>query len=79
MAKLMRIRSGTICGVVLILIGIAALIWPQFSYRVQQQTTKVAGSDVVLETRRIVHFPLWFSIPILTIGAAFIVIGFYQE
>lgn len=75
----MRRRAGTICGMVLILIGVATLIWPQFSYRVERHTEKVAGSNVLFETRKIIHFPLWFSIPILTIGAAFIVIGFYQE
>jgi hypothetical protein len=75
----MRIRSGTILGVLLILIGVAALVHPQLSYRVEHHSAQVAGSEVLFETRRVIRFPLWFSIPILTIGACFIVIGFYQE
>lgn len=75
----MRIRANTICGALLILAGIAALIHPQLSYRVDRHTAEVAGSKVLFETRRVIHFPLWFSVPILTIGAALVVIGFYQE
>lgn len=75
----MKIRSGTICGALLIFIGIAALIRPQFSYRVEQHSGQIAGSKVLYETRRVIRFPLWFSISMLTIGAAFIVIGIYQE
>lgn len=74
----MRIRAATICGALLILIGIAALIRPQFSYRVDQHSLEVAGHKVVFETRRVIHFPLWFSVPIMTIGAALVFVGIYQ-
>lgn len=75
----MKIRSGTICGALLIFIGIATLIRPQFSYRVESHSAQVGGSKVLYETRRVIRFPLWFSIPIIAIGAAFIVIGIYQD
>lgn len=75
----MRVRAATICGVLLILVGIAALIRPRFSYRVDQHSVEVAGHKVVFETRRVIHFPLWFSIPILTIGAALVFAGIHRE
>lgn len=75
----MRVRAAIICGVILILIGTAALIRPQFSYRVEQHREKVAGSNVLFETRRIIRFPLWFSIPILTIGVAMVIVGFQKD
>jgi hypothetical protein len=75
----MRIRAAAFSGAFLILVGIAALIHPQFSYRVEQHSTQVAGSKVLFETRRVIHFPLWFSIPIVTIGAALAIIGLQKE
>jgi hypothetical protein len=75
----MRIRAAALGGVLLILAGIAALIHPQLSYRVEQHSSQVAGSKVLFETRRVIHFPLWFSIPILTIGAALVIIGLQKE
>ena len=75
----MKIRAATICGALLIFIGIASLIRPQFSYRVESHSQQVGGSKVMYETRRVVRFPLWFSIPMMAIGAAFVFIGFYQE
>lgn len=74
----MRIRAAVIGGVVLILIGIATLIRPQYSYRVEQHREQVAGSQVLFETRKVIRFPLWFSIPVLIIGAAMVVIGSRQ-
>lgn len=75
----MRIRAATICGVVLIIIGIVTLIRPQFSYRVEQHRETIGGSSVLFETRKVIRFPLWFSIPVLTIGVAMVVIGSRQE
>jgi putative Mn2+ efflux pump MntP len=75
----MRVRAAIICGVVLIVIGVAALIRPQFSYRVEQHRENVAGSNVLFETRRIVRFPLWFSIPILAIGAGMVILGLQKN
>lgn len=75
----MRRRLPMTFGVVLILIGIAALIHPQFSYRVEQHSQQVGSMKVLFETRKVIHFPLWFSIPILTIGAAFLIAGMRKD
>lgn len=75
----MRIRASVVCGVVLIVIGIVTLIRPQFSYRVEQHREKIAGSSVLFETRKVIRFPIWFSVPVLLIGAAMVVIGSRQE
>jgi hypothetical protein len=60
-------------------IGIVTLIRPQFSYRVDQHREQIAGSSVLFETRKVIHFPLWFSIPVLVIGAAMVIIGSRQD
>ena len=76
---MMRVRLSIAVGVVLVLIGVAALIHPQFSYRVEQHSQQVDAMKVLFETRKVVHFPLWFSIPVLTIGAAFLIMGMRRD
>jgi hypothetical protein len=68
-----------VVGSILIVVGVAALIHPQFSYRVSQHVEQTGPMKVEYETRRIIRLPLWFSIPILTIGAALVVGGFRRE
>ena len=76
---MMRVRLPIAVGVVLILIGVAALIHPQFSYRVEQHSQQVGAMKVLFETRKIVHVPVWFSIPVLTIGAAFLIMWMRKD
>lgn len=59
--------------------GLLALIHPQFSYRVEQHHEEVSGSAVLFETRKVIRFPLWFSIPIMIIGAAMVVAGVEKD
>ncbi|MGH9864650.1 MAG: hypothetical protein ACRD4H_04475 [Candidatus Acidiferrales bacterium] len=75
----MRVRLPVVVGVVLALIGVAALIHPRFSYRVEQHSQQVGSMKVFFETRKVIHFPLWFSVPILTIGAAFLIAGLRKD
>lgn len=79
MIRLMRMRLPIVVGVVLILIGVAALIHPQFSYRVEQHSQQVGAMRVLFETRKVIHFPMWFSVPVLTIGAAFLITGMRKD
>ena len=74
-----RPKAEAVIGVLLILIGVAALIHPQFSYRVEQHSQQVGSVKVLFETRKVIHFPLWFSVPILTIGAAFLIAGMRKD
>jgi len=75
----MRMRLAVLAGVLLILIGVAALIHPQFSYRVEHHYQQVGPMRVLFETRKVLHFPPWSSIPVLTIGAAFLIIGLRKD
>ncbi|HEV2315711.1 MAG TPA: hypothetical protein VGR94_10425 [Candidatus Acidoferrales bacterium] len=79
MIRRMRMRLPIVVGVVLILLGVAALIHPQFSYRVEQHSQQVGAMRVLFETRKVIHFPLWFSVPVLTIGAAFLITGMRKD
>lgn len=75
----MRIRGAIIGGALLVVIGVVTLIRPQFSYRVEQHREQIGGSAVLFETRKVIRFPLWFSVPVLIIGTAMVVVGWRQE
>ena len=75
----MRNRITIVAGVSLIVIGVAALIHPRFSYRVEQHSQQVGAMKILFETRKVIHFPLWFSVPVLTIGAAFLIMGMRKD
>lgn len=68
-----------VIGVTLIVVGVAALIHPQFSYRVSEHVQQIGPARIAYETRKIIRLPLWFSIPILTIGAALVIGGLRKE
>lgn len=65
-------------GVLVIALGIAILIHPQISYRVGDRVQQIGPDKIRFETRKVIHFPLWFSLPILTVGGA-ILIGALRE
>jgi hypothetical protein len=69
----MKGRSFAVIGAIVILIGIAALIHPRISYRVSEHEQQIGPAKVEFETRKVIHFPLWFSLAFLTIGAALVV------
>ncbi|HEV2289987.1 MAG TPA: hypothetical protein VGR81_13670 [Candidatus Acidoferrales bacterium] len=75
----MRIRAENVLGILLALVGAVTWIHPAFSYRVSQNTEQVAGARTILEVRRVIHFPLWFSIAMVTIGVALFIIGLRQD
>lgn len=77
--RVARLRPFVVIGVFLILIGVAALIHPAFSYRVARQYQQVGPMNVLIETRKVIHFPLWFSVPMLTIGAALVIGGWRKD
>ncbi len=75
----MRIRAGHFFGALLVLVGVVTWIHPALSFRVHQKTEQIAGAKTIIEVRRVIHFPLWFSISMLVIGVALFIVGLYEE
>lgn len=75
----MRNKPFLLVGILLVVIGVAALIHPQFSYRVSQHVQQVGPAKIEYETRKIIRLPLWFSIPIITIGLALVIGGMQKD
>jgi hypothetical protein len=75
----MRRRTFALIGAALVVIGIAALVHPQFSFRVSQQVQQIGPAKIEYETRKVYHIPIWFGIAIATIGAALIIGGLQKE
>lgn len=75
----MRNKSFLLIGVVLVILGVAGLIHPEFSYRVDQHVQQIGPAKIEFETRKVYHIPIWFGIAIATIGAALIIGGMQKE
>lgn len=75
----MRNKPFLLVGIILVVIGAAAILHPQYSYRVSQHAERIGPSQIEYETRRVYHLPIWFGIAITTIGAALVVGGLQKE
>jgi uncharacterized membrane protein YbaN (DUF454 family) len=75
----LRRRPFAVVGAILIAIGIAGLVHPQFSYRASQHTQQIGPAKIEFETRKVYHIPIWFSVAIATIGAALAIAGLQKE
>ena len=75
----MRNKPFLLIGLLLVIAGVASLIHPQFNYRVSQSVQQVGPAKIEYETQRIIRLPLWFSIPIITIGLALVIGGMQRD
>lgn len=73
--RLSRNVQAIVFGALIMLGGVAALVYRQFSYRVEQHYSQVGPEKLLFETRKVIHLPLWFSIPIIMLGAAVMILG----
>ncbi|HKW88005.1 MAG TPA: hypothetical protein VJN21_04540 [Candidatus Acidoferrales bacterium] len=75
----MRNKPFLLIGILLVVVGIASIIHPQFSYRVSHDVQQIGPAKIESETRKIIRLPLWFSIPIITIGLALVIGGVQKD
>jgi hypothetical protein len=64
----MRFHPIALVGVLLIVSGIAALLWPQMSMPAKKQEVQIGEGKAIIETRRIVTFPRPFSALLILAG-----------
>lgn len=59
-----------IVGVLLVIAGIVTLIHPRFQMPAQEQEVQINDNKAIISTKRIVTFPVPFSIILIVAGAA---------
>jgi hypothetical protein len=70
-----KVTPYTVFGVLFLVLGIAALIKPNFSYRVGQRQEITVNQRVVIETRKVVSIPRPASAAEVVLGAALVFFG----
>jgi len=68
-------RALMIIGVVLILLGIAAVLHPTYTYHQQQQVAKIGSFQATLDEEKIAQIPVAATAAVLVAGLALVLIG----
>lgn len=68
-------RVLMIVGVVLILLGIAAVLHPTYTYHQQQQVAKIGSFQATLDEEKTAQVPVAATAALLLAGLALILIG----
>jgi hypothetical protein len=72
-------RLWLVLGVILVLLGVAALVHPQISYRTDERDIQVGTMKARMETRRILHIPGVVAGMVILSGVAIAVLGFKKD
>ena len=68
-------RAPMIVGIVLILLGIAAVLHPTYTYHQQQQVAKIGSFQATLDEEKIAQIPVAATAAVLIAGLALVLIG----
>lgn len=68
-------RTPTIIGLVLIVLGVAALVVPAISYTTEEQVLQVGPIEATAETQKTIGIPTYAGIALLVVGGIMIVAG----
>jgi hypothetical protein len=71
----LKITFYTVFGALLVVLGIAALIRPNWGLPAKKQEQMIAGQRVLIETRRVISIPRAASATELALGLGLIFFG----
>jgi hypothetical protein len=69
-------RTLIILGVVLLLVGIAALVHPDFTYSKKEELLKVGAIEATVERRQSVQIPIGVAALVIIAGLGVAALGF---
>jgi uncharacterized membrane protein len=68
-------RVLMIIGVVLILLGVAAVLHPTYTYHQQQQLAKIGSFQATVDEERTAQIPIAATAALLLVGLALVLLG----
>jgi uncharacterized membrane protein len=68
-------RALMVVGVVLILLGIAAVLHPTYTYHQQQQVAKIGSFQATVDEEKTAQIPIAATAALLVAGLALVLIG----
>jgi uncharacterized membrane protein len=68
-------RALVIVGVLLMLLGIAAVLHPTYTYHQQQQVAKIGAFQATVDEEKTAQIPVAATVSLLVVGLALVLIG----
>lgn len=68
-------RAVMIIGVVLVLLGVAAVLHPTYTYHERQQVAKIGSFQATVDQEKVAQIPVAATAAVLVAGLALILIG----
>jgi hypothetical protein len=68
-------RIAAIIGVVLLVLGIAGLVHPTYSYREKEEVAKIGPIKATIDTDKVVEISPFISVPLLLAGIGLILVS----
>jgi uncharacterized membrane protein len=68
-------RAPILVGIVLILLGIAAVLHPTYTYHQQQQVAKIGSFQATVDEEKTAQIPVVATAALLLVGLALVLIG----
>lgn len=62
-------------GTVLLVMGIAALVFGTFSYGRETHTASIGPMEIAVSDQRTVNVPVWAGVGAIVVGAALLLVG----
>lgn len=71
----MKFSSLALVGALLVALGIAGLVHPNVVMPAKKQELQIAGTKVIMETRRVVAVPVVLGVLVIVAGTAALVLS----
>jgi len=68
-------NARKLAAMVLIVMGIAALVFGTFSYGRETHTTSIGPMEIAVSEQRTVNVPVWAGVGAIIVGAALLLVG----
>jgi hypothetical protein len=71
----LKFNSLALVGILLVALGIAGLVHPNVVMPAKKQELQIAGTKVIMETRRVIAIPVILGVLVIVAGSAALVLS----
>jgi uncharacterized membrane protein HdeD (DUF308 family) len=68
-------RLVVILGIILLLVGVAALVHPDIAYHQQSEVAKIGSFKATVDEQKVFHIPILATAVVLVCGIALVSVG----
>lgn len=68
-------RLVVVLGIILLLLGVAALVHPDIAYHQQSEVAKIGSFKATVDEQKVFHIPILATTAVLVCGIALVYLG----